>query len=82
VREETGLVVEVGDLLGVVRRSDPHGRYHYEISDFACRPVGGTLRAGDDAADVAWFTLAQITELPLAPGLLDALAEFGVLGQA
>jgi ADP-ribose pyrophosphatase YjhB (NUDIX family) len=81
VLEETGLVVEVGDLLGVVRRSDPQGLYHYEISDFACRAVGGTLRAGDDAADAAWFTLAQVADLPLAPGLLDALAEFGVLSQ-
>jgi ADP-ribose pyrophosphatase YjhB (NUDIX family) len=79
VLEETGLVVQVGDLLGVVRRSDPRGRYHYEISDFACRAVGGTLRAGDDAADAAWFSLAQVVDLPLAPGLLDALAEFGVL---
>ncbi len=79
VLEETGLVVEVDELLGVVRRQDPAGRYHYEISDFACRPVAGTLQAGDDAADVGWFSLDELASLPLSPGLLDALAEFGVL---
>jgi ADP-ribose pyrophosphatase YjhB (NUDIX family) len=79
VLEETGLVVEVGDLLGVLRRQDADGRYHYEVHDFACRPVGGTLRAGDDAADARWFDPAQLDGLTLSPGLLQALREFGVV---
>lgn len=45
--EETGLVVEAGPLLEVVELIDP--AYHYIILDYACRRLGGALRAGDDA---------------------------------
>jgi ADP-ribose pyrophosphatase YjhB (NUDIX family) len=79
VREETGLEVEVHDLLGVVRRQDPAGIHHYEIHDFACRVVGGRLSAGDDADDVGWFSEAEMAEMALSPGLLVALRDFGVL---
>jgi 8-oxo-dGTP diphosphatase len=79
VAEETGLAVEVGDLLGVVYRQDPTGTYRYEIHDFACTIVGGRLAAGDDADEVAWFGTEQLDSLPLSPGLLSALREFGVV---
>ena len=67
-REETGLIVEPGDLLGVydrvVRDSQQRVQYHYVLIDFLCRRVGGELAAADDAAEVRWFTseelLAQI----------------------
>lgn len=78
VLEETGLDVEVDALLGVVRRQDPAGTAHYEIHDFACRVVGGSLRAGDDADAVGWFSEQQMTEMSLSPGLLGALRDFGV----
>lgn len=78
VREETGLDVEVDGLLGVVRRQDSAGAFHYEIHDFACRVVGGTLTAGDDAEEVGWFSESQMAELSLSPGLLGALRAFGV----
>jgi len=79
VLEETGLVVEVGALLGVLRRQDAEGHHHFEVHDFACRPVGGTLRAGDDAADARWFSLAEVPALRLPPGLLQALRDFGLV---
>lgn len=82
VLEETGLVVEVGELLGVLRRQDAMGRHHYEVHDFACRVVGGSLRAGDDAADARWFAPDELSTLVLSPGLLEALRGFGVLGAA
>jgi ADP-ribose pyrophosphatase YjhB (NUDIX family) len=78
VFEETGLVVEVDDLLGVVRRQDPAGTVHYEIHDFACRIVGGTLVPGDDADEAGWFSESQMADLELSPGLLGALRDFGV----
>src|SRR5438045_6342977 len=43
-REETGLVVEAGELLGVydriIRGSDRRVQYHYLLVDFLCRRVG------------------------------------------
>ncbi len=67
--EETGLTVEAHDLLGVFDRvmRDDAGRvlYHYVLIDFLCRLKEGTLRAGCDAADAAWFTQAEVAALPL-----------------
>ncbi len=69
-REETGLVVEPGDMLGVyervIRDNDGRVRYHYVLIDFLCRPVGGDLKAGSDAADVRWFTRDELPALNLA----------------
>lgn len=69
VREETGLDVTVGALLGTADLGP------YVVEDFAATVAGGTLRAGDDAEDVGWFTDAEVRALPLSPGLLGALAE-------
>ena len=69
-REETGLVVETGEMLGVyervIRGDDGRVRYHYVLIDFLCRPVGGDLNAGSDAADVRWFTRDELPALNLA----------------
>jgi 8-oxo-dGTP diphosphatase len=69
-REETGLVVETGEMLGVyervIRGDEGRVRYHYVLIDFWCRPVGGDLKAGSDAADVRWFTRDELPALNLA----------------
>jgi len=69
-REETGLVVEPGELLGVFDRvlRDPEQRvqYHYVLIDFLCKPVGGELCAASDAAEARWFTRAELPALNLA----------------
>ena len=69
-REETGLLVETGEMLGVYERIIPGDagrvRYHYVLLDFLCRPVGGDLKAGSDAADVRWFTREELPALNLA----------------
>jgi 8-oxo-dGTP diphosphatase len=68
-REETGLTVEAGELLGVYERvtrsDDGQVRYHYVLIDFLCRPTGGELKAGTDAADVRWFTPEELDVLKL-----------------
>ncbi|HEU0130210.1 MAG TPA: NUDIX domain-containing protein [Mycobacteriales bacterium] len=74
VREETGLDVEVGALLC---RADLGGGY--VVEDFAARAVGGTLAAGDDALDAAFFAPDEVRALPLSPGLLAELERMGVL---
>ncbi len=68
-REETGLVVEAVDMLGVyerIIREDTGVRYHYVLIDFLCRPVGGELKAGSDAAEVGWFMREELPPLKLA----------------
>jgi len=69
-REETGLLVETGEMLGVyervIRGDDGRVRYHYVLIDFLCHPVGGDLKAGSDAADVRWFTRNELPALKLA----------------
>ncbi len=62
-REETGLQVELIDLMGVY--SFPEGPPTSGIIVFyRARPVGGTLRAGDDALDVRVFAPDELPELP------------------
>jgi len=57
-REETGLIVQAGEVIEVLDRIIPgeNGRtqYHYVLIDFLCHVTGGELQAGGDAADVAW----------------------------
>jgi 8-oxo-dGTP diphosphatase len=69
-REETGLTIEPGELLGVFERvlPDEHGKmqYHYVLIDFLCRRVAGELEAGDDAIEVRWFRREELGELELA----------------
>lgn len=64
VREETGLEVAVGPLVEVfdrVHRDDTGGiRYHFVIVDFLCRPIGGSLAAGDDAAEARWVAREEV----------------------
>ncbi|MHA6796531.1 NUDIX hydrolase [Pseudonocardia bannensis] len=71
--EETGLVVRPGPLLGRVVRGP------YVIADYRCEPVGGELRAGDDAADARWVDAPALAQLPLVDGLLEMLTEWDAL---
>ena len=54
MQEETGLLVQPGELVGRVRRGP------FDISDYRCTVLGGTLRAGDDAADARWCDAAEL----------------------
>jgi 8-oxo-dGTP diphosphatase len=78
VREETGLSVAPGPLVGSVTRPGPEGAV-FDIRDYAASVTGGHLAAGDDAADARWVWPADLTTLPLTAGLVGALAEWGVL---
>ncbi len=79
IREETGLDVAVGELVGSVERDGGDGVV-YVIRDYACTVRGGRLVAGDDAADARWVTPAELAALDCSPGLVGTLTAWGVLG--
>lgn len=62
MKEETGLDVEPIRLTGIY--SDP-GRDPRKViaAAYLVRRVGGELRAGDDAAEAAWFPLDDLPQL-------------------
>jgi 8-oxo-dGTP diphosphatase len=76
-REETGLIVEPADLLGVydrvLRNAELRVQYHYVLIDFLCRRLGGELHAASDAAEVRWFTSEELPALNLAEDTLDVI---------
>jgi ADP-ribose pyrophosphatase YjhB (NUDIX family) len=77
-REETGLTVEPGKLLGVydriiLLRNSQRVQYHYVLIDFLCRRVAGDLAAASDAAEVRWFTREELPALNLAQDTLDVI---------
>jgi 8-oxo-dGTP diphosphatase len=76
-QEETGLVVEIVDMLGVYERvipgDDGRVRYHYVLIDFLCRPLSGDLKAASDAADVRWFSREELPALNLADDANDVV---------
>ena len=73
VREETGLAVEIGRLIGVYSHPDHHqvvtypdgNVIHFVSVCFQCSPAGGTLTLGVETSALAWFAP---TELP--PGVM------------
>ncbi|TDD38031.1 NUDIX domain-containing protein [Actinomadura sp. KC06] len=78
LKEETGLDVVAGVEIGTVERPGPGGAV-YEIHDYAATVTGGTLQAGDDAAEVRWISPDELRHLPVTDGLLDALVLWGLL---
>jgi ADP-ribose pyrophosphatase YjhB (NUDIX family) len=68
VLEETGLVVEIGDVLAAVdmiEREAGRVRYHYTLIDFSAEAAGPELRPGGDAADARWFAPEEVAGLGL-----------------
>jgi 8-oxo-dGTP diphosphatase len=79
VREETGLLVTPGRLIGSARRPAGGGDRVFDIRDYAASVDGGTLVPGDDADDAVWAGPAELDALPLTAGLLDALRSWGAV---
>ncbi len=75
VREETGLRVDCGRLLGRAELPGPDGAV-IDVGDYLAVVTGGQLAAGDDADDARWVTAAEMDRLPLTKGLAGYLAEW------
>lgn len=82
VREETGLEVAVSRFLGyadgIQHDSAGQVQYHHVMLYFEVRPVGGQLRAGDDAAEAAWIAPAEVERLPLTDAVERCLRWSGL----
>jgi ADP-ribose pyrophosphatase YjhB (NUDIX family) len=73
MREETGLDVVPGPLVGTVQRGP------FAIADYRCTVLGGDLSAGDDALDARFVDRATLETLPLVDELLVTLAAWEAL---
>jgi len=66
-KEETGIDVEVDDLLDVIDNivADEQDKvsYHYVLIDYLGHKIGGTLVPGTDVKEAQWATLEELDAL-------------------
>jgi 8-oxo-dGTP diphosphatase len=71
VLEETGLQVEVTELVEVFERilRDEQSRvqYHYVLLDYQCRVRDGAAQAGSDVSELLWATMSELESFSVAP---------------
>lgn len=77
VWEETGLEIQVADLVGVfepiVRDDDGAIEYHYVVLDYWAHHQRGTPVAQDDAAAVAWVPTTELDRYAVRPATRDVI---------
>ena len=77
VAEECGLEIEIVDVCGVldrvVRDAEGRVRYHWVLVDYLALARGGTLCAGDDAADARWVRVDEVEQYDTTDGLMDMI---------
>ncbi len=71
VLEETGLDVEVSDVVWAGEHISDHG--HIVLIDFLGTVRGGSLQAADDADRAEWVPVADATGYPLTETMYDLL---------
>jgi 8-oxo-dGTP diphosphatase len=75
--EECGLEIEVIDVCGildrVIRDAEGRVRYHWVLVDYLAAARGGTLCAGDDAADARWVPIAEVERYDTTDGLMEMI---------
>lgn len=78
IEEETGLLVETGELLTVfdrIIREAGTVRYHYVIVDYLCTYVSGEARAASDAEAVAWATPEELSGYDLPQKAMEVVQD-------
>ena len=77
--EETGLTAakisfaRVRDRMGHDENGDL--THHFVLATFIAEEFTGSPEAGDDAADIGWFTLEEMQALPTTPGTPEFIVE-------
>lgn len=66
VREETGLEIQITNLLGVYSKVDRDPRFHVVTICYVGHWISGELKAETDAIDVSKFTIHELTNMKLA----------------
>lgn len=66
VQEETGIVIDLGAILGAYSDPERDPRGHTVSVVFVGKMVGGQLQGGDDAADARWWDINDLREEQLA----------------
>ncbi|OGS55942.1 MAG: hypothetical protein A3K60_06295 [Euryarchaeota archaeon RBG_19FT_COMBO_56_21] len=79
VEEETGLEVEVLELINVFDMidKDDQGRvqYHYVLVDFLAKPVGGAEKMSAEATEMKWVTHQEAKSLDMTKTARKAIEE-------
>lgn len=72
VKEETGLDVEIGEVMWVGESISDH--HHLVLIDFRGTVISGDLSPADDAADARWVSLSEMSQYPLTPTMYDLIS--------
>ena len=77
VMEETGLIVEPGEVFEIFERIIPDNKgcteYHYVLLDYICEVKGGKLAAATDCSDAAWVSRKKLKDYKLTEGTLGVI---------
>ena len=80
--EETGLEVEIVEVLGVVDKivegDGNRIKFHFVIVDYLAHPVGGSLEASSDALDARWVRSKDFQDYEMPPTLVELLRRIGL----
>jgi 8-oxo-dGTP diphosphatase len=68
VLEETGVKTKVVELVGVYSSPDRDPRGHFVTAVYHLEPVGGMLKAGDDAKEAEWVPLDKLPKFAFDHG--------------
>lgn len=81
-KEETGLDIEIVDLLGVVdkivRDEASSVKYHFVIVDYLGTPREGSMKAASDALEARWVRAEELPSYELTPTLVELLKKVGI----
>lgn len=80
VKEETGVDVRAGELIGIFEIVG--NDHHYVVLDFAAEPSSQVSPvAGGDAAEARWVPLKDVAALECTPRFVETMRGWGILPQ-